>query len=93
MSENQKPTKPEAGALLPPVTGSALLRRLQNHRAAMAPHQKERHAGKLLLEATAEIQRLIEICEHVHDRLLRGDDDMALVQKLQDGWQGPNRAN
>ena len=56
----------------------------------MAPHQKERHAGKLLLEATDEIQRLIQICEHVHDRMLRGDDDMTLMRKLQEGWQGPN---
>jgi hypothetical protein len=70
--------------------GWALLRRLQNHRAAMAPHQKKRHAGKLLLEATDEIQRLIQICEHVHDRMLREDDDMTLMRKLQEGWRGPN---
>lgn len=70
--------------------GSALLRRLQNHRAIMAPHQRERHAGKLLIEATSEIQRLIKICEHVHDRILRGDDDMTLMRKLKEGWQGPN---
>lgn len=70
--------------------GSALLRRLQNHRAAMAPHQKERLAGKLLLAATDEIDRLIGICTHVHDGMLRGNDDMTLIRKLQEGWQGPN---
>jgi hypothetical protein len=70
--------------------GSALLRRLQNHRASMAPHQKERHAGKLLLDATAEIDRLIGICSHVHDRMLRGDSDMELMAKLAEGWRGPN---
>jgi hypothetical protein len=79
-----------AGQSLGAAHGSALLRRLQNHRAAMAPHQKERHAGKLLLEATAEIDRLIGICTHVHDRMLRGDDDMTLMRKLQEAWQGPN---
>ena len=70
--------------------GSALLRRLQNHRAGMAPHQAKRHAGKLLIDATAEIDRLIGICTHVHDRMLRGEDDMTLMRKLQEGWQGPN---
>lgn len=35
-----------------------LVRRLQNHIAMLAPHQKERMTGKLLIEATAEIQRL-----------------------------------
>lgn len=42
----------------PPANGSALLTRLYNHRAMMAPHQKERHTGKLLLESIAEIERL-----------------------------------
>jgi hypothetical protein len=70
--------------------GSSLLMRLQNYQSIMSPEQKERHAGKLLLDATAEIDRLIGICIHVHDRMLRGDDDMTLMQKLQDGWQRPN---
>lgn len=43
-----------------PVTGSALLTRLYNHRAMMAPHHKERHTGKLLLECISEIERLNE---------------------------------
>lgn len=36
-----------------------LLTRLHNHRAMMAPHQKDRHGGKLLLEAINEIERLL----------------------------------
>lgn len=74
----------------PAVSGSALLRRLQNHRAMMSPEQKQRHAGKLLLQATDEIARLIGICTDVHDRMLRGDHDMTLLRKLKEGWQGPN---
>lgn len=35
-----------------------LVQRLQNHIAAMAPHQKDRVGGKLLIEAAAEIKRL-----------------------------------
>lgn len=87
---NQETMNGEAGRMLPGAHGSALLRRLQNHRAMMSPEQKERRAGKLLLDATAEIDRLIGICTNVHDRMLRGDDDMALMQKLQEGWKGPN---
>lgn len=87
---NQESSNGEAQRLLSAAHGSALLRRLQNHRAMMSKEQKERHAGKLLLDATAEIDRLIGICTSVHDRMLRGDDDMTLMQKLQEGWQGPN---
>jgi FtsZ-binding cell division protein ZapB len=36
----------------------SLLTRLQNHIAWMAPHQKERAAGKLLIEARKEIASL-----------------------------------
>jgi len=35
-----------------------LLTRLSNHIACMAPHQKERYAGKLLIEAYNELKRL-----------------------------------
>ena len=79
-----------AGQTLSPAHGTALLRRLQNHRAMMSPEQKQRHAGKLLLEATDELQRLIQLCQHVHDRLLRGEDNMTLTAKLAEGWRGPN---
>ena len=82
--------KAETESELALAHGSALRRRLQSHRMAMSPEQKERHAGKLLLDATAEIDRLVGICTHVHDRMLRGDDDMTLMRKLQEGWQGPN---
>ena len=40
------------------VRQDQLVRRLQAHIAMMAPHQKERSGGQLLIEATAEIQRL-----------------------------------
>lgn len=40
------------------VRQDQLVRRLQNHIAMLGPHQKERMTGKLLIEATAEIQRL-----------------------------------
>lgn len=36
-----------------------LLTRLQNHIAMMAPHQRDRHAGKLLAESRDEIARLV----------------------------------
>lgn len=35
-----------------------LLQHLNNHIAAMAPHQKERRGGKLLIAAADEIKRL-----------------------------------
>ena len=88
--ERQAEKREKRGADSGAAHGSALLRRLQGHRAAMAPHQKERLAGKLLLEATDEIDRLIGICTHVHDRILRGDTDMELMSKLAEGWRGPN---
>jgi len=127
---------------------AALLRRLQSYVAIMAPHQRDRYGGKLLIEATREIQRYSELgalqleeakpcggafqlfmhmsdnyqltlleselqdiitacpksqretelereierlnrlCEHVHDRLLRGEDYEILMQKLEQGWKG-----
>lgn len=69
--------------------GTALLKRLKAYGQIMAPNQKERYSGKLLIQATAEIERLIGICTHVHDRLLRGDDDVELLAKLSEGWNGP----
>lgn len=40
------------------VTVQRLVRRLRSHIAMLAPHQKERMTGKLLIEATDEIGRL-----------------------------------
>ncbi len=37
----------------------------------------------------AEVRRLRGICEHAHDRLLRGDSDREILEMLQRGWQGP----
>lgn len=43
----------------------AMVRRLRNHIAMLAPHQKERVTGKLLIEATNEIERLRDALEHI----------------------------
>lgn len=37
-----------------------ILLRLKNHIAQMAPHQKKRETGKLLIEATNKIEALEE---------------------------------
>lgn len=45
-----------------------LLTRLNNHIAMMAPHQRERHGGRLLIEARDEIARqrvVMAFCEGV----------------------------
>lgn len=59
-------------------------------RRAMARSETFEYCADTLAAATSEIQRLGGICEHVHDRMLRGDDDMTLMRKLQEAWQGPN---
>lgn len=41
------------------LRSNALLCRLRSHIAMMAPHHKERVGGRLLLEAAAEIERLL----------------------------------
>ncbi len=56
----------------------------------MAPHQKDRETGRLYVAATAEIARLVDLCESVHDRLLRGDPDTVLLSRLEEGWRGAN---
>ena len=48
-----------------PCGGSALLRQLESHIAMMAPHQKERRGGALLIEAKDEIKRLREVMDDV----------------------------
>jgi hypothetical protein len=72
----------------PELAGSALLHRLRQHEAMMAPHQKDRETGRLFVAATAEIARLIDLCARVHDRLLRGDENAVLLEWLAEGWQG-----
>ena len=79
-----------AGVSSPRLHGSALLRRLRQHQAMMAPHQKDRKTGLLYVEATEEIARLVDLCTSVHDRMLRGDADIVLLARLSEGWQGPN---
>ena len=84
--------KPEsaAGESTHAPVGSALLRRLRQHEAMMAPHQKDRETGRLYVAAVAEIARLIDLCTSVHDRMLRGDTRAVLLSRLAEGWQGPN---
>lgn len=53
-----------------PVPGSALLTRLHNHRAGMAPHQQERHTGELLLECIDEIERLVDALNRTRTQLM-----------------------
>lgn len=38
-------------------------------------------------EALAKAKRIQRVCESVHDRILRGDDDITLLNMLTDGWQ------
>jgi hypothetical protein len=51
---------------------------------AAAPHFES--LGALLLE----VKRLESICVAVHDRLLRGDDDRALLALAAEAWERPN---
>jgi predicted RNA-binding Zn-ribbon protein involved in translation (DUF1610 family) len=44
-------------------------------------------AQKVLAFALKENARLLGICEHVHDRLLRGDDDKSLMDSLSKAWK------
>lgn len=34
-----------------------------------------------------EIKRLQEICQNTHDRLLRGDSDVELMEMLEKAWK------
>lgn len=52
------PNSIEQPAAPTPVACSDLVRRLRAHIAMMAPHQKERRTGKLLIEATEIIEIL-----------------------------------
>jgi hypothetical protein len=71
-----------------PRQGTQLLTALQSCVAFMPAHQRERARGQLLIEATAEIHRLIRLAEHVHDRLLRGESDAVLLAALETAWKG-----
>jgi hypothetical protein len=66
------------------------MRSLQAYISMMAPHQKERPGGRLLLAAAVENDRLLKLCVNVHDRLLRGEKDSQLLVRLAEAWQGPN---
>lgn len=55
-SENRTQSEPQ-------VRSSELVRRLRSHIAMMAPHQKERRTGKLLIEATEIIEMLERVLE------------------------------
>jgi len=51
-----KPFKAESGAVA--IRSGDLLCRIRNHQAMMAPHQKERTTGKLLIEAADRLEKL-----------------------------------
>ena len=68
---------------------NTVLRRLRAYISTMAPHQRERAAGRLLIEAAAEIERLLSVCESVKQKLdvnspLASDDRAAWCKK----WHG-----
>ena len=44
----------------------------------MAPHQKERNAGKLLIECKSELTRLYEENRRLTDALLESDNALRL---------------
>ncbi len=56
--------------------------------AAMSYAQTDREDRDRLALA-AEIDRLKEICQTAHDRLLRGDSDAELMELLATSWQRP----
>jgi hypothetical protein len=83
----EEPHTPETHSTrLPAAHGSVLLRRLQNY---INTDQRHR-AWELLESATAEIDRLLRLCENVHDQSLRGAVGNDLRALLREGWQGPN---
>jgi len=55
-----------------------LLSRLRSHILNMAPHQKERNAGKLLIECKSELTRLYEENRRLTDALLESDNALRL---------------
>ena len=47
--------------------------------------------GIMLSAAVDEVERLMLICQNVHDRLLRGDDDATLAAMLVKSWRGEKK--
>lgn len=46
-----------------------LLQKLQKHRTAMAPHQRDREGGKLLLEATECLEQHVQLMRDIEQAL------------------------
>lgn len=57
------------------------------------PYADEAPNGNAMaLEALAhEVRRLHEICRDAHDRILRGDADNLLMEKLEQAWKGDGK--
>lgn len=58
-------TLPIAEAAPLPVGLHAVVRRLRGHIAQMAPHQRERRGGQLIIEATDELERLQNVLQRI----------------------------
>lgn len=67
--------------------GTVLLRKVQAHLATLPEHVKARRTAMLLDALYTECSRLQALCVHVHDRLLRGDSDAYLLDKLESAWK------
>lgn len=70
---------------LHPVHGHDLLRRLQNYTGTKQHHRD----SELLISATAELSRVIQLCEQLHYSILRQPELEPIRKKLREVWQGP----
>ena len=75
------------------VEPSSLVRRLRSHLAMLAPHQKERMTGKLLIEATEEIERLHAAILQTRDAERQRDELRAVMETIAHaGYEDPPHA-
>ena len=44
-----------------------------------------------VIKQNLEINRLLDICQSTHDRLLRGQDDKTLLDMLEESWSGNHK--
>jgi hypothetical protein len=61
--------------------------------AAAMSYVKPDREDRDRLALAAEIDRLKEICQTAHARLLRGDSDADLLELLETSWQGAGSAD
>lgn len=69
------------GYWIPADAARTLERELQE---AISERDSERRWAD---QCAAEAHRAIQICENVHDRILRGDSDAALMTLLEAAWK------